>query len=283
MLQPVSPFSEFTGCHYYNNTSNSSSKKQQNPRRSPDTLLATLKAKHLLESFGGPSPKAVQVAVVKPKTGIPAEIVTMRETHVIPGTIFGNPDNDDCDVHSEISIQDALEQQMFLTDDCRVALQQHNNSNSNISSFPPLSKHHTQHDATWGITTTRLQDDYGNDNDVVDWPSDEEKSLPFVENTMCAATSSLVTTGMNCSGLKFWTKGAVHQQNLDAAQTHARTAAPVNFTATRDEENTSYRSGSRNSRDNDVLEPAWSAYEEFHLQHQHASTAPPVRGQLVYL
>jgi hypothetical protein len=169
--------------------------------------------------------------------GIPLEIVTiMDQLPTVPGMIHvsqrdllqdddvDNADNDD--VNSEVSFEDTLQQQYQLRQ-----LDPFGLNDSNATLFPPLSKHHTQHDATWGITTMRFEgedNDDDDDDDIngdgidlddddtmsdIDWPSDEDKSEDHRRappNLMCAdATHALFQQNMNCSGLQFWTNGAV--------------------------------------------------------------------------
>jgi hypothetical protein len=331
LFEPISPFQEFTGYRlHYNNSSNNNNNnnndnkyhKQQQPRRCiAGDQLAALKAKNLFQHA------ALQDKVVAPRPdapqhkhkhagGIPLEIVTIKEQlHGVPAMIHvaqrDHPQDDDGsnddDVNSEVSFEDVLEQQYQLQQLDPFGL------HDNGALFPPLSKHHTQHDATWGITTMRFEgedndddDDYNgvgidlDDDDTmsdIDWPSDEDKSehrrTPS-NLTMCAdATHGLFRQNMNCSGLQFWTNGAVHQRNLYQKTTTAVATANTNkhtgnaytavrpLAATRDEENTHERVENGNSRDA-VLEVPWSSYEDFQFSRgrSYASRAPS-RVQLV--
>lgn len=248
--------------------------------------------------------------------GIPLEIVTIKdELHDVPGMIHlsqrdllqeDDVDVDNDDVNSEVTCEDTLEQQYQLNQ-----LDPFGLNDSNASLFPPLSKHHTQHDATWGITTMRFEGEDNDNDDVddnefgidlddddtmsdIDWPSDEDKSEDYRRappnlNTCADVTYASFRQNMNCSGLQFWTNGAVHQRNLSNKTTtttstvntskHTANVRPL-VAATRDEENTHERVENGSSRDT-VLEPAWSAYEDFQFSRSqsHASRAPP-RDQL---
>jgi hypothetical protein len=353
LLEPVSPFQEFTGYRLHNshhNSSNNDNKyhKQQQPRRCISSdQLAALKAKHLFQHAAlqdkvvAPPPHPIGQAERncrlldasyhqhKHAGGIPYEIVTVSDLvhHHVPSMIHvsqsDHPQDDDDDArndddaNSEVTFeQDILEQQYQLRQLDPFGL----NLNDNAALFPPLSKHHTQHDATWGITTLHLEgdddDDDGDDDDNhngidlddddtmsdIDWPSDEDKSEDHRRAppnlTMCAgATEDLFRHNMNCSGLQFWANGAVHQQNLyrkttptptrtttTASKHTAPACAPVRpslAAATRDEEDTHERVENGSSRDT-VLEAAWSSYEDFQFSRtrSYASRAPS-RSQLL--
>jgi hypothetical protein len=339
LFEPISPFQEFTGhrLHYNNSNNNNNNKyhKQQQPRRCiAGDQLAALKAKNLFQQA------ALQDNVVAPLSvernhpdpdapqhrhthagGIPLEIVTVTDQlPSVPGMIHVSQkdilhDDDDNDF-SEVSFEDTPDQQYRLGQ-----LDPFGLNDSNAALFPPLSKHHTQHDTTWGITTMRFEgedndddDDYDNDDDVgidlddddtmsdIDCPSDEDNSEDHRRappNLMCAdATHALFRQNMNCSGLQFWTKGAVHQRNLSRKTTitaatansskytasTANTRAPVRpLAATRDEENTHERIENGSSRDT-VLEVPWASYEDFHFSrtgNRSYASRVPSRVQLV--
>jgi hypothetical protein len=351
LFEPISPFQEFTGYRLHlkssnkcNSISNSDSKyhKQQQPRRCiAGDQLAALKAKNLFQhaalqdkAVAAPLPVERSRSDAPPLRhthagGIPLEIVTiMDQLPTVPCMIHvsqrdllqdddvDNADNDD--VTSEVSFEDtALGQQYQLRHMDPFGL-----NDSNAALFPPLSKHHTQHDATWGITTMRFEgedndDDDDDDDDVIngdgidlddddtmsdiDWPSDEDKSVDHRRappNLMCAdATHALFRQNMNCSGLQFWTNGAVHQRNLSTTTATANTTKYTanttatarkntsnvrSLAATRDEENTHERGVENGSSRDTVLEAAWSAYEDFQFSRdQSYASRVPSRVQLV--
>jgi hypothetical protein len=228
LLEPVSPFQEFTGYRLHN----CNNKQQQNRRCIAGDQLASLKAKSLLLFHHGANDVHVAKAAdrSRPVTskhehhhkhqnqvrhrhkpehagGIPLEIVTITDNlHGVPGMIRipqrDHPQDDDDGVCSEVTFEDFREQQQQREQQQEQLQQQlcqldRFALNGNSGLFPPLSKHHTQHDATWGITTMRLEgedddddgvgiDDDDDDDDTaddddgtfsdIDWPSDEDKS-----------------------------------------------------------------------------------------------------------
>jgi hypothetical protein len=341
LFEPISPFQEFTGYRLHHKSSNSNINsnnenkyhQQQQPRRCiAGDQLAALKAKNLFQ-HAALQDKAVAPLPVERKRsdapqhrpthagGIPLEIVTITDQlPCVPGMIRvsqrdllqdsdgdGDVDNDD-DVNSEVSFEDtALEQQYQLRQ-----LDPFGLNDSNAALFPPLSKHHTQHDATWGITTMRFEgedndDDDEDDDDTngdgidlddddtisdIDWPSDEDKSEDHRRappHLMCADATHAFRQNLNCSGLQFWTNGAVHQRNLCTTTTTANankhtgnTRATVrSLAATRDEENTHERVENSSSRDT-VLEVPWASYEDFHFSRNRSyASRGPSRVQLM--
>lgn len=165
--------------------------------RCPAVDRAILKAQHLLKNGQ------------LPPIDVPNEIY-VRQQEIVDVVPFIITISSNDEIESDISVEESLRP-----------------SKSSMESveFPPLSRHHpasmnattvlkrngrlVHHNATWGITTTTLEEGY-----VVDWPSDEEEDSKRHKEKQLPTCSD--SSWMGC-GTLFWAKGKIHENNLTAA------------------------------------------------------------------